>query len=117
MCRSGAGVDSTQPCKTIVVATAEERAPEAPSELRDSTRRVRYWNVALPEWIVGHSYKAQIDPAAMVTSNWPETAFGEMTIRAEQTADNLRTARLRLPDRDFLGAYWCEGDFATAIGF
>ena len=41
-------------CKTIVVAIAEERALEAPSELRDSTRRVRYWNVALPEWIVGN---------------------------------------------------------------
>jgi hypothetical protein len=37
-----------------------------------------------------------------------------MTIRAEETAENLHTARLRLPDRDFLGAYWCEGDFATA---
>jgi hypothetical protein len=28
-----------------------------------------------------------------------------MTIRAEQTAENLHTARLRLPDRDFAGTY------------
>jgi hypothetical protein len=45
----------------------------------------------------------------------PETAFGEMTIRAEQTAENLHTARLRLLDPDFLGFYWCEGDCATVV--
>ena len=32
-----------------------------------------------------------------------ETAFAELTIRAEQTAENFHTARLRLPDRDFRG--------------
>jgi hypothetical protein len=35
-----------------------------------------------------------------------------MTIRAEQTAENLHTARLRLPQRDFAGLCWWEGDFA-----
>jgi hypothetical protein len=33
--------------------------------------------------------------------NSPQTAFGEMTIWAEQTAENLYTVRLRLPDPDF----------------
>jgi hypothetical protein len=30
--------------------------------------------------IVGYSYKAQIDPAAPVTRNWPETAFEEVPL-------------------------------------
>jgi hypothetical protein len=35
--------------------------------------------------------------------HWSQTAFREMTIRAEQTAEDLHTARLRLPDGDFSG--------------
>jgi hypothetical protein len=55
------------------------------------------------ERLVAYSYKAQIDPAAPVIRNWPETAFGEMTIRGgdcrEPPHRAVTSPRSRLPGR------------------
>jgi hypothetical protein len=40
-----------------------------------------------------------------------------MTIRAEQTAENLHTARLRLPDGDFRFLWQWDGDLAASYRF
>jgi hypothetical protein len=54
-------------------------------------------------WALHKQESCAVDVSGAI-GNWPETAFGETTIRAEQTAENLHTARLRLPDRDVWGA-------------
>ena len=53
MCRSGAGVDSAQPCRTIVVAISKRALKRRPNCA--VPRTVCYFNVALPGWIVGDS--------------------------------------------------------------